>query len=153
MDVVMTESAMAECRDVLDAQNVLPPNAICPGLLDLLLELRGNNIKTALCSDSKDAEKIVECVGIGSLFDVVIDGTILSHPKPDPQLFLLGAEFIGSRPSNCVVFAGSPSGIEAAAKGAMRSVGVGRSDYLADASLMIDSLDGFTLADLMTLER
>jgi HAD superfamily hydrolase (TIGR01509 family) len=45
--------------------------------------------------------------------------------KPDPALFLHAAREMGAQPGRCVVFEDSETGIEAAVRAGMRSIGVG----------------------------
>ena len=42
--------------------------------------------------------ELVDC------FDVIIDGTKVFKAKPDPEVFLRGAQELGVNPDNCVVF-------------------------------------------------
>ena len=82
--------------------------------------------------------------GLRPLFDAVVDGTGVTHPKPDPEVFAKGAGAVGVRPENCVVFEDAAAGIEAAARAGMRSVGVGGSPLLAGASMQLKGFEGFT---------
>ncbi len=75
-----------------------------------------------------------------NLFDAVIDGNKVSKAKPDPEVFLKGAEAIGVAPAECVVFEDAIAGIEAAIAGGMRSVGIGSSAVLGKANLSYQRL-------------
>lgn len=122
---------------------------ILPGALEFLQECRSQGIKTALGSASKNALLILNNTGLAPHFDAIIDGTKTSRAKPDPEVFLLGAEALGVAPSACVVFEDAEAGIEAAARAGMRSVGIGSSPAVeAAATLSAPSLAGFTLNDL-----
>src|SRR3569833_591038 len=94
-------------------------------------------IKTALGSASKNSVTILEKVAIDHLFDVVIDGNKVSKPKPDPEVFLKGAEELNVDPKNCVVFEDAIAGVEAAINGGMKGVGIGPPDVLSKANLVI----------------
>ncbi len=100
---------------------------------------------TVLGSASKNAGTILDRCELRPLFDAVVDGTGVSRPKPDPRSFSKGAEAVGVRPENCVVFEDAAAGIEAAAaRAGMRSVGVGGSSLLAGATMQLNGFEGFT---------
>ena len=126
------------------------PDEILPGVVPFLEELRARRVKIALGSASKNAPTILERVGIAGLFDAVVDGSMVSEAKPDPQVFVLGAELTGCVPAECVVFEDAEAGIEAATRAGMRSVGVGGSPLLAQATIQIDTFEGLTLDGLQT---
>ncbi|MDR2072720.1 MAG: beta-phosphoglucomutase [Spirochaetaceae bacterium] len=120
--------------------HTLDQGALLPGSREYLERLRAAGIKIALGSASKNAPLILERLKIASLFDAVIDGSLVSRAKPDPEVFLKGAEKLALAPRSCVVFEDSLAGIEAARAGGMRIIGVGRSENLPGAELYINSL-------------
>ncbi len=61
---------------------------ILPGVKEFLEGLRKNGVKTALGSASKNAGIILEGLRIKDCFDVIVDGTMVQRPKPDPEVFL-----------------------------------------------------------------
>lgn len=112
-----------------------------PGVRRFLRQLDRMGIKKAVVSGSKNAVRILQNLGIGERFDVIVDGTMCSKGKPAPELFLLAAERLGVQPSRCVVIEDAQAGIDAARNAKMRSVGIGagllRSDLpLADTRLL-----------------
>jgi beta-phosphoglucomutase len=118
----------------------MPASEILPGAKDYLLQLRERGVKIALGSASKNAELILENLGIRALFDAVIDGNKAMKSKPDPQVFLLGAQAVGIAPSDCVVYEDAAAGIEAANAGGMYAVGIGRAENLPRADLVVPGL-------------
>ena len=50
---------------------------------------------------------------------------MVTASKPDPQVFLKGAEMLGIEPSACVVFEDAIAGVEAAKAGGMKVMGIG----------------------------
>ncbi|WP_138495096.1 beta-phosphoglucomutase [Paenibacillus pinistramenti] len=117
---------------------------ILPGALEFLKDCQANGIKTALGSASKNAQLILNNTGLAAYFDAIVDGTLTSRAKPDPEVFLLGAEKLGVAPSACVVFEDAEAGIEAAVRAGMRSVGIGSPAILTKAALVLPSLEGFS---------
>lgn len=87
--------------------------------------LRAAGCKLAIGSSSKNAKFILERLGLKSFFDAVSDGTGITHPKPDPEVFLKAAEGLRLPPGDCLVVEDAQSGIAAAAAGGMDSAALG----------------------------
>lgn len=121
--------------------NKMEPNEILPGAKEFVQACRNAGIKTALGSASKNSMTILNKIGMASLFDTIIDGNKVIKPKPDPEVFLKGAEELGIAPINCVVFEDAIAGIEAAKAGGMKAVGIGLPEVLTEADLVISGLD------------
>lgn len=115
-------------------------NDILPGAKEFLEIITDKKIKTALGSVSKNAMTIVNKLGLSEYFNVIIDGNKVSHAKPNPEVFLLGAKALGVLPKNCVVFEDAEAGIQAAINAGMYSIGIGNSEILSRANFVIDSL-------------
>ena len=124
--------------------SAMTPAEVLPGAAAFLRDVRAHGVLTVLGSASKNAGTILDRCGLRPLFDAVVDGTGVTHPKPDPEVFAKGAGAVGARPENCVVFEDAAAGIEAAARAGMRSVGVGGSPLLAGASMQLKGFEGFT---------
>ena len=90
-----------------------------------LAELKKKGIKLALGSSSKNAKFILEQVGLMNAFDAISDGTNITHSKPDPEVFLKAAQFLGADPSTCMVVEDAEAGIDAAIAGGMYSAAIG----------------------------
>ncbi|MFB9845347.1 beta-phosphoglucomutase [Mucilaginibacter ginsenosidivorans] len=131
--------------------NKMTPDEVLPGAKEFVESCENAGIKTALGSASKNSRTILEKVGIAHLFDVVIDGNKVSKPKPDPEVFLKGAEELGIAPENCVVFEDAIAGVEAAINGGMKVVGIGSPDVLGKANLVINGLNEMSLEKLNKL--
>lgn len=135
----------------VDMVHHMTPDEILPGAKELLEGLRAAGIKTALGSASKNAGIILEKVGILPLFDVVIDGNMVSASKPDPEVFLKGAEALGVPPEKCIVFEDAIAGIEAAKAGGMKVVGIGEKEVLKEADLVVGGLNEINIQTLTNL--
>ena len=135
----------------VDMINKMTPGEVLPGAKAFVLLCKSAGIKTALGSASKISVTILEKVDITHLFDVVIDGNKVSKPKPDPEVFLKGAEELNVDPKNCVVFEDAIAGVEAAINGGMKVVGIGSPDVLSKANLVISGLDKMNLEKLNKL--
>ena len=113
---------------------------VLPGARETLLAMRERGIRAALGSASRNTPLILDKLGIGPLLDAVIDGNVADRAKPDPQVFLLGAEALGLSPAECVVFEDAAAGIEAARAGGMATVGVGQAENLPGVDMLIPGL-------------
>lgn len=94
--------------------------------VNLVKELRSNAFKTAVISSSQNCEYILKKIDILDLFDAVIAGDDIERGKPDPDIFLLAAEELGLRVSECAVFEDALLGVEAAKRGGFFTVGIDR---------------------------
>ena len=129
----------------------MTPAEILPGALEFLQSLRSAGYKTALGSASKNAGIILKKVGLTDYFDVIVDGNVVTASKPDPQVFLKGAELLGISPESCVVFEDAIAGVEAAKAGGMKVIGIGSENMLNGADLVIDGLHKMNLEILKKL--
>lgn len=124
----------------LDYIRHMAASEILPGAVEYLRSLRVRGVKTALGSASKNAQIILERLGVSSLFDVIIDGNKVSQAKPDPEIFLRAAYELEISPARCVVFEDAAAGIQAALQAGMGAVGIGKPALLVEADMVIDGL-------------
>lgn len=90
-----------------------------------LERLREKGILLAIGSSSRNAEFILGRIGLKDFFDAVSDGTNIMKSKPDPEVFLKAAEYLGLNPEECLVVEDAASGVEAAWAGKMKAASVG----------------------------
>jgi beta-phosphoglucomutase len=129
----------------------MTPNEILPGAETFIKELKSNKIKIALGSASKNATFILDKLHLTPLFDVIVDGNMVANAKPDPEVFVKGADLIGISPNECVVFEDAESGVEAAIIGGMKCIGIGDLSILKNAHAVIPGLTGFDLNTLVKI--
>jgi len=147
---VVQKLAMAEKKNALYVSYIekMTPEEILPGVENFLRELKSKGIKTALGSASKNAPMILERIRLSKMFDAVVDGNSITEAKPNPEVFLKGAQKLGILPENCVVFEDAIAGVEAAKNANMYCVGIGESKILGLADLVIPGFDWFTFEQL-----
>src|SRR5476651_32160 len=119
----------------------MTPAEILPGAKEFLEACRAAGLKIALGSASKNSPLILERTGLVAHFDAVIDGNSVTKAKPDPEVFLKGAEELDVQPNECVVFEDAVAGIEAAKAGGMKAVGIGSPEVLTEADLVVSGLN------------
>jgi beta-phosphoglucomutase len=105
-------------------------------------------VPIGLASSSKNAPQVVRALGIAADFDTIVDGGMVTHAKPDPEIFLLTARRLDVPASDCLVFEDAAAGVEAALAAGMKCVGVGSRDQLGRANLVIGKTGDFDLAAL-----
>lgn len=92
---------------------------------DTMDALRAKGCRLAVGSSSKNATLILSRLGLEGYFDAVSDGTNIRHSKPDPEVFLKAATFLGLKPNECLVVEDALAGITAAVAGGFDSAGIG----------------------------
>ncbi len=135
---VLTEKKNAWYLDLIKDMDA---SEILPGVEDLLIELRDNNIGIALGSSSKNAKNILHLISLKDFFETIVDGTTITNPKPDPEVFLTGAKNLKNKPEDCVVFEDAEAGIQAAINAGMKSIGCGEEAILGAANFVVQSLE------------
>jgi beta-phosphoglucomutase len=136
-------------EDYLRLISNMNPSEILPGVLDFLQQIKDLGYKIALGSASKNAEIILEKTDLMPWFDLIIDGNKVSKSKPDPEVFLKGAEGLGLAPETCIVFEDAQAGVEAAKAGNMKAIGIGEAETLSLADKIIPNFVGVKAAELL----
>jgi beta-phosphoglucomutase len=119
-------------------------NEILPGVDRFLSFLETNKIKFVLGSASKNAQLILEKVGLLERFTAIVDGNNVSKAKPNPEVFLIGAKKLNMSPTNCVVVEDAIAGVQAANAANMISIGIGNAKVLSEANYVFDSMEAIT---------
>jgi len=132
-----------ESIDKLNAENILP------GIGNLLVELRTENIKIALGSSSKNAKLVLQRLGIINFFNFIADGHSVPDLKPAPDVFLYAAKALRIQPENCLVIEDAPAGVAAGLMAGMWVLGVGPFDRLAQAHLVLPTLAEISWSDIL----
>ena len=99
------------------------PVEFLPGIERFLLEVREAQIPAAVVTNATTsvARRTANAAPEGT-FSVVIGNDETTHPKPDPQPYLLAAERLGVDPTQCVAIEDSPSGVRSATAAGMRVI-------------------------------
>lgn len=89
--------------------------------IDLIYELRKNNIRVAVASSSKNCEQVLRRAGILNLFEARVDGLVSAElglkGKPEPDIFTTAAAQLGVSVDRCVVVEDAVSGVQAGRAG------------------------------------
>ena len=86
------------------------------GLFQLLDYLQSNGILCAVATATpRDrTELYLDKIGARNYFSAVICGDMITHGKPDPDIYLTAAKELSLPPESCAAFEDSPNGITAA---------------------------------------
>lgn len=152
----------AGLRDLLNEKEEFYRQAYAPfvapvkGLQNFLTELKNAGVKMAMATSAtvQDIDFILDRIPIRTDFNEIVNSTMVSKPKPDPQIFLKAAELLNTAPSNCIVFEDSLAGIKAANDAGMRVVAITTGHPAADlhpVDLVIDDYSGLTVQKLAAL--
>lgn len=110
--------------------------------------LRSRGRKLAIGSSSKNTKLILKRLGLTGYFDAVSDGTNITRSKPDPEVFLCAAQYLGLCPGKCLVVEDAKAGILAAKAGGFDSAGLGEAAAFAFVTYPLQSF-----SDLLKLDR
>ena len=126
------------------------PLALLPGVERTVRALRASGITLAITSSAVGAsiEEVLRRFALRDAFALIVDGSQVTRPKPDPEPYLVTARQLGVEPRQCIVFEDSQVGVVAAKRAAMYCVAV-RNPHakthqdLSAADLLLESLDDF----------
>ena len=104
--------AVHRIRDRMIEEEGLQP---MPGVLELIHSLHREGVLLAVVSSSP-RETIVgnmEHFGVLGCFDAIVSGLECRKGKPEPEIYLKAAKYLGLHPEECVVIEDSVNGIRA----------------------------------------
>jgi len=127
----------------------LTPADLLPGVEPFLKEIKSLGIRTALASASRNAPRVVERLGVGAYFDVIVDVNAIVKGKPDPEIFMAAAEQLGVPYRNCVGVEDAEAGVKAIRAAGMFAVGVGSPERMRKADWALPGTEGLDVQELL----
>ncbi|HEX8040274.1 MAG TPA: beta-phosphoglucomutase [Chryseosolibacter sp.] len=131
----------------------MEPEEIFPGVISLIHDMRAHGIRVGLASSSRNARTVVRLLQIQNEFDAIVDGSMIVHTKPHPEIFLMTAEKLGVAPANCVVVEDAEAGVEAALRAGMKCIGIGSRETLGRADMVFPKTSDVRLSTIHELEK
>ena len=119
------ELADQKNKDYRKLLKTMAPEDVSKEVRETLEELRKRGYKLAIGSSSQNAKMILEQVDLIDAFDEISDGNNIVNSKPDPEVFLKAAQYLGLEPEECAVVEDAYAGIDAAKAGKMTAIAVG----------------------------
>ena len=144
-------------RELLDYETRMSFEFI-PGVVDFMKELRLKGVKIAIVTSSND-QKMANAhralPELKSMVDYIVTADKVSHSKPHPECFLLGAESVQVPVENCVVFEDSFHGIESGRRAGMKVIGLATTNPASSiedkVSLVIPDFVDFNYEKMMAV--
>ena len=134
---------MAVPGDVVDVQVRSKRRRFMEGLS--LIHISGN---------TNNVNFVLSRCRIAEYFDAIANGDMISHGKPDPEVYLLAAKLLGLKPEECVVIEDAPVGIEAARRAGMAAVALATTfsrDRIPDYDILVDDFTQLGYEQVMHL--
>jgi HAD superfamily hydrolase (TIGR01509 family) len=100
--------------------------ALLPCVEKVVRALQRQGLILAVTSSAvgPEIEAILRRFGLREAFAAIVDGSMVTHAKPDPEAYLVTAEVLGVSPDECLVFEDSRVGVLAAKAAGMYCVAV-----------------------------
>jgi beta-phosphoglucomutase family hydrolase len=118
--------ALANEKEIIYREMYRPFIKPVEGLPAFLEYASSRNIPIALATSAprENVNFTLEATGLKKYFNIISDSSMVTHGKPDPEIYLLTAAKLGVQPSDCVVFEDSIAGIQSALHAGMHVIGV-----------------------------
>ena len=105
-------------------QEFFPHLKLIDGLDKFLDQADNHNIKMAIGSAAIlfNIDFVLDNLKIRHYFKAIVSADDVTTSKPHPETFLNGAELMGVKSSECIIFEDAPKGVEAARNAGMQCV-------------------------------
>lgn len=120
---------------------------IFPGALEFVDKLRDRGVKTVIVtsSDNKKMDFLfAQHPDFASHFDAIVTAADVTHSKPHPEPYLVGAAKAGADAKECLVFEDSFQGLESGRRAGCRVIGLSTTNRAeaieGKAEAVVDSL-------------
>lgn len=144
------KQALAEEKNTnyLALVDQMTPADIFPGVKEFLESLEDNHYKISLASASKNGPRVLAKLGLTDYFPNVVDPATLMKGKPDPEIYIKGAEILGLKPEECIGIEDAAAGIEAINAANETSIGIGSKQLLSEADMVFANTEELTLDNI-----
>lgn len=135
-------------NDYLNEISKLTPADILPGIKQLLIDLKENEITCIVASASKNAPYILEKLMISDYFLAIANPSDIKNGKPAPDIFLEACRLSNFSKHNCLGIEDAQAGIDALNAAGIDSIAVGDLEH---ATHIVDSTTFLTYEYLVSL--
>lgn len=122
---------------------------ILPGISELLEQAKTNGLKMAIASASMNAPTILKQLGLLKEFDAVVDPKTLSHGKPNPEIYQKAQALLDLEADEVISFEDAASGVAAIKAAKQFAVGIGDSQVLGQADLVVSDTNQLDLTKIV----
>lgn len=126
----------------------LTDDDILPGMKEFIEDLSANNYLISLASSSKNSPKVLEALDLEKYFDARVDPSTLKNGKPNPEIYIRGAEVLNLKPEECIGLEDAVSGIKSINGANETSVGIGDPEILNEADINFTDTSQVTLTNI-----
>lgn len=136
--------------------NQLNQLTVRPGFEDFVGKLKRENIRIGLATSNtwEVASRILERIGFMNIFDSMTTAEEVRYNKPDPEIFLIAADKLGTESEHCLVIEDSESGVEAGKRAGMKVIAIVPDQSEAEKFLNADyRAVGFAQINLKDIDR
>ncbi|MBC1547244.1 beta-phosphoglucomutase [Listeria sp. FSL L7-1435] len=127
----------------------ITPADVLPGIKELIVALKKQNLKCAIASVSKNARTVLSALEMEQEFDYIVDAAKITKSKPDPEIFVEACRGLGLETSEVVGVEDAQAGIEAINAAGIVSVGVGSGLREADMTLKSTGLLDLRILEIL----
>jgi len=100
----------------------------------------GIPVALATAAPADNVKFTLRATGLEKYFSEITDASMVSHGKPDPEVYLVTAAKLGVQPSDCIVFEDSIPGILSARNAGMRVIGVATTHKSKELALYVNEI-------------
>ena len=120
------DDLLAERQRYFDEAIAASDLSLMPGVAHVVREVHARGVTLAVTSSAvrSSIETILRRFDLLKFFAVIVDGSEVTHGKPDPEGYLVTAGRLGVDPEHCLVFEDSAVGVRAAKAAGMYCVAV-----------------------------
>lgn len=130
------------------------------GVETFLKSLKDAGIPTAIVTSSDEVKMAClyeQLPQLRDMVDVVIDASMVTRSKPDPQGYLLAAEKLGCPADDCYVFEDSLQGLEAGRRAGATVIGLATTNPAEQVTPLCDyllpSFTGLTIDRMLAVKK
>ncbi len=125
MSVTEFEQLAAD-KEALFRELYAPDIIPVPGLISFLQALKAEGIGTAVGTSApiENLDFVMDALALRPYFDVLLEASMVAHPKPNPAIYLRAMHELDVSPSQSVVFEDSMTGIRAGRASGAKVIGV-----------------------------
>lgn len=126
------------------------------GLMAFLQALQQQGVRFGLGSSAPDENVnfILDGLGIRPYLDAIVNASMVSKGKPDPEIYLKAADQLEVNPSSCIVIEDALSGIKAGKNAGMKVIGMATThdrEALKQADLVVPDFTPLNFSTLQSL--
>lgn len=145
------------CR-MLDERERDMAYPIFEGVMEFLEDLAACDVPSVIVTSSNDAKMnrlAAREPRFRSFFAAIVTDSCVTHSKPHPEPYLVGASRLGVDAAECIVFEDSFAGMEAGRAAGAAVVGLAttnpRESIVGKADAVIDGFGGLTVSSLIEM--